>query len=193
EMMRGRREQALAIAKHARMLAPLSAVNNVTLAQFLYFSMDFEAAANQALQALEMNHGSQMMALPVLCCSLLALGRTKEAVVLLSAHLENHEETFPALPALGTALAHDGRIDEARAALQRCQDDTENRPPSSYMLSFAYRALGDRVQAENWMVRAIHERNHLSLFLAVDPHAQDYTEFIGVKPWMEWLRHLSTW
>ncbi len=67
----------------------------------------------------------------------------------------------------------------------------ESRPPSSYMLSFAYRAMGDGKQAEDWMVRAIQERSHFSIYLAVDPHAQNYTDFVGVKPWMEWLRHLS--
>jgi DNA-binding winged helix-turn-helix (wHTH) protein/Flp pilus assembly protein TadD len=191
EMMRGHREEALALIRHARYLSPLSVMNNTSLAQFLYYSVDFESAASHAMQILEMNHGAQMMVLPVLCCSLLALGRTREAVTLLSAQLGNEDETYPALPALATALAHEGKMQDAEATVQKAERDTVNRPPSSYMLSFAYRALGNREQAENWMVRAIHERSHLSLYLAVDPHAQDYTDFVGVKPWMEWLRHLA--
>ncbi|HUO59283.1 MAG TPA: winged helix-turn-helix domain-containing protein [Candidatus Acidoferrales bacterium] len=189
EMIRGRREQAVALVRHARLLAPLSVFNNVLLAHFLYYSVEFEAATNQALQTLEMNHGSQMMVLPVLCSSLLALGRTREAVVLLSTHLENEAETYPALPALAIALAHAGRTQEAQAVMERSVSDTKNRPPSSFLLSLAHRALGNRELAESYMVRAIHERNPCTFFLAVDPQAQDYMEFIGVRPWMEWLRH----
>ena len=98
---------------------------------------------------------------------------------------------YPALPTLAAALAHDGRMQEAQTVIQKSERNLENRPTSSYLLSVAYRAVGDKRQAENWMVRAIKERNHCSIYLAVDPQAQDYTDFVGVKPWMEWLRHLA--
>jgi DNA-binding winged helix-turn-helix (wHTH) protein len=189
EMMRGRRAEALALARHARFLSPLSVVNNVTLAKFLYFSLDFEAAASQAMQTMEMNPGAKMMVLPVLCGSMLAMGRTKEAIALLSAHLENEEEMFPVVPTLAIVLAHDDRKQEAQAVIRKTERNLENRPTSSYLLSFAYGALGDHRQAENWMLRAIQERDHCSIYLAVDPHARDYTDLAGVRPWMDWLRH----
>jgi len=188
EMIRGRREQALALTRHAQLLSPHSVVNKAALALSLYYCIDFESAANQALQMLEMNHGSQMV-LPVLCCSLLALGQTSKAIVLLSAQLENEAETYPALPALAMALAHAGRVQEAQAVVERCERDAQNGLPSSYLLSLAHRALENHERAESCMVRAIQERNACTLFLAVDPQAQHYVEFVGVRPWMEWLRY----
>jgi hypothetical protein len=98
---------------------------------------------------------------------------------------------FPALPTLAVVLAHDDRMQEARNVIRRSEWNIENRPTSSYLLSIAYRAVGDTPQAENWMLRAIQERNHCSIYLAVDPNAQGYTDLAGVKPWMEWLRHLA--
>ena len=191
EMMRGRRAEALALARHARFLAPLSVVNNVALAKFLYFSLEFEAAVAQATQTLEMNHGARIMVLPVLCGSLLALGRTKEAIAVLSAHLEDQEELSSALPSLAVSLAYDDRMQEAQSVIRKTEREFESRPTSSYLLSIAHRAVGDKRQAEHWMVRAIQERNHCSIYLAVDPHARDFTDLEGVKPWMEWLRHLA--
>jgi TolB-like protein/Flp pilus assembly protein TadD len=162
----GRFDEALAEAKRARELDPLSPVidANVGVVHLRAGRSDEAIAHLQRVITMDSQFG--------FAHACLGLAYLQNAMVEQAIREFQTAKTLSSLPNLdaliGYAHARAGRRREAEAILAKLQDDTITRFASAYDIALVYTALGDRDGAFSWLNRAVDGREWFVVMLKVD-------------------------
>jgi DNA-binding winged helix-turn-helix (wHTH) protein/Tfp pilus assembly protein PilF len=160
----GRHEEAVAQARQARELDPLSLVINSDLGMVLCFARD-AAAEEQLRRTLELDAGFAYARF-VLGFSLQQQGRLEEAVAELGLASSLAPDNTAMQAAFGQALAWAGRREEARQVLARLEERSRREPVEATLFAFLWTALGERDRALDLLEAACDEGARFVAFLA---------------------------
>jgi TolB-like protein/Tfp pilus assembly protein PilF len=163
----GRFAEAQAAQKSARELDPFSLILNMNVADPLFFSRQYDLAAQQLVTLLEQE--------PRFFPALFQLGRVyvqmekhAEAIAAFERALQFSRQQ-EALPALAHAYALAGRTQEARIILEELKNDKTGRYVASPMIARIYLGLGEFETALDWLEKGLDERSYWMVFLKNDP------------------------
>jgi serine/threonine protein kinase/tetratricopeptide (TPR) repeat protein len=166
--MEGRFDEALAGARRALEIAPLTPLVRHTLNWTLYHARRFDEAIASArvLVTTEPTYG---LGHTLLSLALSQTGRHDEAVEECGRGVELLGRSPYSLAFLASLLASAGRTEESRALLEDIRRMEETRYVSPYMLAMVYCRLGDAVGALEQLERALEIRDARLTWLGVDP------------------------
>jgi TolB-like protein/Tfp pilus assembly protein PilF len=163
----GRFKEAQAAQKNARELDPFSLILNTNVADPLFFSRQYDRAAQQIVSLLEHE--------PRFFPALFQLGRVyvqmekyKEAIDAFERALQLSRQQ-EVLPALAHAYALAGRTGEARIILDEMTNDKTGRYVASPMVARIHLGLGEFETALDWLQKGLEERSYWMVFLKEDP------------------------
>jgi tetratricopeptide (TPR) repeat protein len=166
-MAQMRFEEALAEVSLAQELDPGSLTLATTLGLPFYFRREYEQAAEQYREALEMAPDFRL-AHYYLGLALLQQGRYGEAISSLrKVRAVDYRQQVTAQ--LGCAYARAGRRAEAHETLQELRSMRRRGYVSPYMEALVYAALGEKEEAVSWLEKAMEERAPWMVFLQVEP------------------------
>lgn len=174
-----RREEALAEIEQTRSIVQetdphrLVAVR-ATEAAAHYFAREFEQAARECEEALELNPNYFMLHF-ILGRAYARLGRKAQAIAELKPQRTSTGEIPLMDAALGLAYSMNGEIEQTRAVLAALQAVAEKRYVPATYFGMLYAGLGDKQQALEWLERAYEDR-------------ADGLTWLGVDPMLDWLR-----
>jgi DNA-binding winged helix-turn-helix (wHTH) protein/tetratricopeptide (TPR) repeat protein len=164
----GRHEEAIAEARQARELDPLSLVINADSGMVLYFARQYVSAVEQFQRTLELDSS--------FAYAHFGLGHAWQQQGRLAEAVEEHRravELAPASPtlqaALGQALAWAGRPEEARRILAELEERAARGYVEPSDFAFLWTALGEPDRAIDHLERACDERSRYVAFLATWP------------------------
>jgi DNA-binding winged helix-turn-helix (wHTH) protein/tetratricopeptide (TPR) repeat protein len=164
----GRHDEAIARARQARDLDPLSLVINADFGMVLYFARRYDAAVEQFRKTLELDPG--------FAYARFGLGHAWQQQGRLAAAVEEQRravELAPGSPALqaalGQALARAGRPEEARRILAELEERARREYVEPSDFAFLWTALGEADRAVEHLERACDERSRFVAFLATWP------------------------
>lgn len=170
----GKPEDAIAEAKSAAALDPLSGIVSAGLSWMYHLAARFDDERREAEKALELNP-RLAMAHWRLASALTALGRQQEAIEAQRRAVMHSGGSADMLAALSYVLARAGQHAEARETLDELLKTATTKYVSSLSVSLAHLALGDRTRALA-ALEAAHEERAWGL------------AFIGVEPFFDALR-----
>jgi TolB-like protein/DNA-binding winged helix-turn-helix (wHTH) protein/Tfp pilus assembly protein PilF len=164
----GRTEEALALARRAQRLDPVSAATQMNVGVILYFARRYDeaiAAINGALDLAPDFGPAHVM----LGRTYVAKGMPDRAV----AELERARGLMGRRPDVLTpyayALARAGRQREARAMLDGLREISKPRAPAPVRVALVKIALGETDRAFEWLDKAIEARDWQMALLNVEP------------------------
>jgi TolB-like protein/tetratricopeptide (TPR) repeat protein len=163
----GRFEEAQAAQKNARELDPFSLILNMNVADPLFFSRQYDLAAQQLVALLEHE--------PRFFPALFQLGRVYVQMEMYTEAIAAFEQALQfsrqqeALPALAHAYALAGRTQEARVILREMTNDKTSRYVAAPMVARVHLGLGEYETALDWLEKGIEERSYWMVFLKNDP------------------------
>lgn len=162
----GRFEEAIAEAKRAEQLEPLSFISNSHLGWILYFAGRYDEAIEHCKRLLDVDPDF-FPARRYLGLVYEQKGMYKEAIAEFEKGVKlSHSPLIMSL--LGHAYAVSGRKPDAqRILIELGQQKT--RYVSPYTVATIYAGLGDKDQAFTWLEKAFDERDIWIMNLAVDP------------------------
>jgi serine/threonine-protein kinase len=163
----GRRDHAVATARRARGLDPLSLVSGIVAGWTLWFAQHYEEALNVARTLLEMDaHFGEALRLLGLChWALENYAEAEEALLKALA-----EGAAPVARAnLAVVYAHAGKQEEAQQILQQIRSINERGNLPAVILAYCLAFLGEVEEAFVWLEQAIAERNSELVFLGALP------------------------
>jgi TolB-like protein len=166
-VIRGQNAEAVAEAKQALQLDPLSLNANCALTDALTDARQYDAATKQARTTIDLDQNYWWPHLQ--------LGRIYErqarfpeaiAENQLARQLDNNPLI---LGTLGRAFAGAGRLSEAQRMIGELKALSGQRYVSSIFIAEIYAALGERDKAFEWLEKGFSERAVGMLFLRIDP------------------------
>ncbi len=164
----GRHEEAIAEAKRARELDPLSLSLNNNVGQALLWARQYEGAIEEARKALEID--------PNFWVAHLFLGKAyeqkgmyPEAVTALQKAKELSGGSSEATSMIGYVYAVSGRRDEALRVLNELRELSKQRYVSPSHIAMVYAGLGDKEQVYLWLEKAYEDRSQFMTNLKVEP------------------------
>lgn len=160
----GRHGEAVAQARQARELDPLSLVINADLGMVLCFARD-PAAEEQLRRTLELDP-SFSYAHFELGFSLQQQGRLEEAVAEFGRAASMAPDNLVMQAAFGQALAWAGRTEEARKILALLEERAAREPVEASLFAFLWTALGERERAIDCLEDACDQGARFVAFLA---------------------------
>jgi TolB-like protein/Tfp pilus assembly protein PilF len=161
----GRFPEALAEAKIAQSLDPLSVFANDNLAAMFYYAGEFDHAIEQGHKTLELDPRSSQ-AHRHLAEVYAQRHMYAEAVSELKTAMELSPENFEALAELGYVCGVSGMKNEARSVLERIKS---GRNVSAYRLAIVYAGLGENDNALKSLKEAVDSRAPGVVHLKVAP------------------------
>lgn len=164
----GRNEEAVREARHALELDPLSLMINQHLADMLYISRDFDTAAEQLRDTLDMNPDF-VPALHWLGLVYSKMGNHDEAIRVLEQGARLCDDNPRVIADLGCVYAAAGREEEAQAIAARLDELSVSRHVSPIERSLLAGALGKIDEAFDHLEKAFAERHFDLLLLKVWP------------------------
>jgi tetratricopeptide (TPR) repeat protein len=160
-------DEAIAEARLAIDLDPLSLVNNTQLGHSLWFARRYDQAAEQFRKTLEMDSNFVMAR-----CNLGQVythqGKYSMAIAELQQVVASSRHSRY-LAALGYAYAASGRRSDAIKTLEELNELSKHRYVSPYFVAVIYAGLGEKDTAFTWLDKACETRASYSRFLGVDP------------------------
>jgi TolB-like protein/Tfp pilus assembly protein PilF len=168
----GRLDEAIAEAKKALELDPLSLVATAGLGWVYYHARDYDRAIEQCRKACEMDRTFAWaglwggLAYQAKGMHEEALAGFREATV-----YAGRSPITEAFLAHGEALA--GNPSDARRILDELMETSKSRHIPSYVIALVWHGLGDTDRAFEWLDRAYQRRSHWLVFLNVDPRLDD--------------------
>src|SRR5215831_2971539 len=165
----GRHEEALAEAREAQRLDPLSLPINLTTALVLCIARRYDRSISEIKRVIEMdaNFAAAYSTLGLAyayrkkCNEAIAAFRKASALAGNSPETTIHSDTLVAY-----SYAASGRTSQARSLLNAIAKQPGTSP---YALGMIHAQLGDRNLALDWLERAYRERNYQIVWLKVDP------------------------
>lgn len=164
----GRIEEALALARRAQRLDPVSPGAQMNVGVILYFARRYDDAVMAIKETLDLDpdFGPAYVTLGRIY---VAKGMPDRAV----AELERARDLMGRRPDVLTpyayALARAGRQREARTMLDGLQDLSKPRPAAPVRLALVHIALGETDRAFEWLEKAIEARDWQMALLNVEP------------------------
>jgi serine/threonine-protein kinase len=162
----GRMPEALAEAKKAQELDPLSGFINANLAAVLYFSGEYEQAIDQCLKTLAVDPGNAR-AHRNLARVYLQQHLYPKAVLELNTALALSPENPEYLSELGYTFGVSGRTQEARAVLNNLREGRKAASP--FNLAVVHMGLGEKDQALELLQKAVQQKAPSVVTLKVSP------------------------
>jgi pentatricopeptide repeat protein len=164
----GRTDEALATARHARELDPLSLDNTQRLAWLLYHGRRYDESIRELRTVLAIQP-DRVTALWFLGFDLIEKQEFDEAISVLKRSASLSDRSPGALGVLIRAYARAGRRTEALRILDELKSRERKGyvPPAAFVN--AYIGLGDYDQAFRWLERAYDERSNITQFLKTHP------------------------
>ncbi len=160
-------DEAIAHAKRALELDPLSLIINASLANRFYHARQYDQAIQQFEKTLELDEhfwGGHMIGLPYE-----QKGMYEEAISEFqkaASFLENDPET---LACLGHAYARSGRRDKAQKVLDELKESSKRRYVQSCDVALIHVGLGENDVAFRLLEKAYTERDESLVIIKVDP------------------------
>lgn len=165
--VQGRAEEAIAAARRAALLDPLSPVSGTTLAYRLYYARRYEEALKEFARVTELAPEFASARLGE-AQAYRELGRAAEsyAASRRAASVAGGRTYLQAH--LAYAEARRGRLDEARRILRELQDLAGTRYVAPYDLALVAAGLGDRAAVRTHLERAFADRSGWMLFVPLE-------------------------
>src|SRR5215467_11222196 len=165
----GRHEEAVAEAREAQRLDPLSLPMNLTTALVLCFGRRYDRSIREIQRVIEMdaNFAAAYSTLGLayayrkMCNEAIAAFRKASALAGNSPGMNIYFDTLVAY-----SYAASGKTRRARSFLNAIAKQPGTSP---YALGMIHAQLGDRNLAQDWLERAYRERNYQIVWLKVDP------------------------
>jgi TolB-like protein/DNA-binding winged helix-turn-helix (wHTH) protein/Tfp pilus assembly protein PilF len=164
----GRIEEALALARRAQRLDPVSPAAQMNVGVILYFARRYDDAVVAIKETLDLapDFGPAYVTLGRIY---VAKGMPDRAV----AELERARDLMGRRPDVVTpyayALAHAGRQREARAMLDGLRETAKPQDPAPVRVALVHIALGETDRAFGWLEKAIEARDWQMALLNVEP------------------------
>ena len=162
----GRFDEAIAEAKRAEELEPLSFISNSHLGWILYLAGRYDEAIEHCKRLLEVDP-SFFPARRYLGLAYEQKGMYKDAISQFEQGVKLSKSPLM-LSLLGHAYAASGRKAEAKGVLAEL-DQQKQRYVSPYTIATVYAGLGEKDQAFKWLEKAFEERDIWLMNLNVDP------------------------
>jgi TolB-like protein len=163
-----RHSEAIAEARRALELDPVSLPRNLFLGQFLYQARQYDQAMEQLLEALEMAPNDWV--------ARLNLGKVyvqqkkyAEAITEFQKAREFSEGNTETIAVLGHVLAISGKKAQADKVLDDLKRMSKQRYVPPYNIAIVYAGLGEKQQALAWLEKAYQDRDVRLVFLKVEP------------------------
>ena len=167
-LIMNRFDEALADAKKAQELDPLSLILYTNIGRTLYYSRKYDEAIAQLKSALDIDKHS-------LSASIL-LGLCYENKKMYKEAIEIYKSTLPltnnapwSTAALAHAYAASGKRAEAMKIIQQLKSQSEKTYISPFHIGAIYNGLGDRDQAFEWFEKAYRDHSGLLIYLKIEP------------------------
>jgi serine/threonine-protein kinase len=161
----GRFEEAIASAKHALALDPLSMPATIRVGLAYYFAGDWETAETQFRRALERDP-SFVDSYYWLTSVLRSRGKFQEALELTERVIAIEPNDPANNGMLACVYGPLGRIDEARALIEPLEANPDAPP---FFLAMIRLCIGDRDAAFRWLDRGVDQRGHFMYTLRGNP------------------------
>lgn len=164
----GRFEEAIAEAKQAQFLDPLSRIINTDVGMILYWNRQYEAALGQCKKALDLDPDFLATHF-VLSLIYERLGKFDQAIAEFQKALQLSEGNVVMQAMLAYLYAASGNAEDARKRLSELQELARQRHVSSSLMALIHTGLGEKDQAFEWLEKAYEQRSHWLAFLKVWP------------------------
>jgi tetratricopeptide (TPR) repeat protein len=164
----GRHDEAIAEAKRAQELDPLSLIINAVGGRVLFYARRYDEAIAQCRRTLDLNAGFYP--------AHLFLGWALEQEKLYEQAISEYQKAIAPVqgnPRLAATLARGyavaGKRTEALETISQVRELSKQSYVSSYVTAQAYAALGDTDLAFQWLEKAYQERDSKLAWLKVEP------------------------
>jgi tetratricopeptide (TPR) repeat protein len=162
----GRFQEAIAEAKRAVELDPLSPVINSGLGAGFLFARQYDQAIEQERKTLEMDPNFRL-AQDSLAFAYVQKSMYKEAIAEFEKLLASSPDNAGALGGLGYTYAVAGRKAEARKVLDRLTELSKREYVPAIFVADVHVGLGEKDKAFEWLEKGFEERS--LMFTKVDP------------------------
>ena len=157
----GRHEEAIAEISRAHELDPLSLLINYIKAYVFFYARQYERAIEQCQKTLELDPNFPMP-YATLGRAYLAKGMYEEAIAAF--------QKWGDMPCLGYAYALAGKRDQSLGILEEMKEQWKRGDIRALPVARVYAALGEEVQALEWLEKSLERREPQMVLLNVDPH-----------------------
>jgi serine/threonine-protein kinase len=164
----GRFEEAIAEARLARRLDPLSVVTNAHVGLVLYRARQYEAALDALQRAVELDPHHPLPYLPQ-GLALSMLGRHEQAVTVLEKGIAASDRSSEMLAQLAVVYGRAGLGSRARATRAELQARARTREISPFALALAYTGAGDAERALDALEASYRSREWYLCVLKTEP------------------------
>jgi serine/threonine protein kinase/Flp pilus assembly protein TadD len=186
----GRHDEAIARAKRAQELDPLSLVINTMVGRTFYFARQYDQAIEQFRKTLELDPNFAL-AQHFLGQAYEQKGMYDEAFAVFQKGITLSGGRSQMVAFLGHAYAVSGKRGEALKTLDELKELSKRRYVGPYNVALVYAGLGEKDQAFEWLQKGYEERSSELLWLAVipgfdslrsDPRFADLLRRMGLPP-----------
>ena len=167
-MVVGRSEEAIAIARQAQEVDPLSPVINSAVANALYCARKYDQAIKHLLAGLEVNPNNFTLHFR-LAYVYLQKGMYEEAIEEMQKAMTLSGRSTETLAGLGRAYAAAGMKEETQKVLDELSESAKERYVCPHHVAQIYAALGDKEQAFHWLETAYEEHSPDLIDLKIEP------------------------
>ena len=164
----GRFSSAIAEARLARELDPLSMVTNTTLGLALYRARRYDEALVELRQTVEMDRNHPMPYLPLGLVYVMK-NMDADAIAALNQALALAPQSSEMIAQLALAHGRFGRPEHARSALTTLTARAREQHVSPFSFALVHLALGDIQTAITWLERAYEERDWYLSVIKTEP------------------------
>jgi TolB-like protein/Flp pilus assembly protein TadD len=164
-------EKALAEARRAQELDPLSSFINVCFGWICYWACQYDRAIEICRKLLEMDPNTDQ-AYRVMGCCALNMRRLEEAIAAFEKAVSLSGDVG-AIAFLGTAYGLSGQVEKARALLRELEVRAEREYVSPMAFIWLHLGLGEREKMFEWVDRAFEQRDAMLFWLRFFPGMLD--------------------
>ena len=183
----GRHQEAIAEAKRALQLEPLTNATNVYLGLAYLQARQYDQVIEQFRKVEEMDRG--FSGAPNLCSAYLGKGQYKEAIATAQESLKTRPDSSGMLSYLARAYIKTGQREEAQKILNQVLTLAKQRDGPATSIALIFAELGDKDQAFAWLGKSYDARSSDLLYLKVshqydslrtDPRFADLVRRVGI-------------
>jgi len=186
----GRMDEAIAEAKLAQQIDPLSLVMNSALGRVYHFARQYDLAIDQFRKAIDMDPNFASARFDI-AASYTEKRMYAEAIAEYQKGLAIAGRNLTYLSELGWAHARAGNTLEARKVLKQLEEISRQSYVPPFAFAFVYIGLGDKDHAFAWLEKEFEQRDNPIVFLKAeplfdplrsDPRFQDLLRRVGLPP-----------